>query len=96
MKRKTMYAVFAGLEKVSDRGLCKVLWWGLRKLGVDEWVICLVKAMYNNSLSSVQVNGCYSEPFKWMVSVHQGLVPSRSLVAYNGTLSRAFRVSCPS
>ena len=66
-----MYAAFAGLEKASDRGLCKILWWGLRKLGVDEWVICLVKAMYNNSLSSVQVNGCYSEPFKLMVSVHK-------------------------
>ena len=92
-----MYAVFAGLEKVSDRGLCKVLWWGLRKLGVDEWVICLVKAMYNNSLSSVQVNGCYSEPFKVMVSIHQGSVLSPLLLIITvETLSRAFRVSYPS
>ena len=92
-----MYAAFAGLEKASDRGLCKILWWGLGKLGVDEWVICLVKAMYNNSLSSVQVNGCYSEPFKVMVSVHQGSVLSPLLLIITvETLSRAFRVSYPS
>ena len=91
-----MYAAFAGLEKVSDRGLCKVLSWGLRKLGVDEWVICLVNPMYNNSLSSVQVNGCYSKPSKVMVSVHQGSVLSPLLlIILMETLSRAFRVSCP-
>ena len=56
-----MYAAFVDLEKLFDRVPRKVLWWSLRMLGVDEWIIRLVKSMYSNAQSGVQVNGCSSK-----------------------------------
>ena len=91
-----MYAAFVDLEKAFGRVPRKVLWWSLRKLGVDEWVIRLVKAMYRNAQSSVQVNGPSSEPFKVTVGAHQGPVLSPLLfITVMEALSREFRVSCP-
>ena len=66
-----MHAAFVDLEKAFDRVPRKVLWWSLRKLGEDEWVIRLVKAMYSNASPSVQVKGSSSEPLKVTVGVHQ-------------------------
>ena len=95
LKRKTMYATFVELEKAFDRVPRKVLWWSLRKLGVDEWVICLVKAIYSNAQSRVQVNDTSSEPFKVSVGVHQGSVLSPLLfIIVIEALTREFRVSC--
>ena len=95
-KRKTMYAAFVDLEKAFDRVPCKVLWWSLRKLGVEEWVIRLVQAMYSNAQSRVQVNGNSSESFNVTVGVHQGSVLSPLLfIIVMEALSREFRVSCP-
>ena len=51
-----MYAAFVDLKKAFDRVPRKVLRWSLRKLGIDEWVIRLVKAMYSNAKSKAQVN----------------------------------------
>ena len=96
LKHKTMYAAFVDLEKAFDRVPRKVIWWSLRKLGVEEWVIRLVKAMYNNTHSNVQVNGASSEPFKVTVGVHQGSVLSPLLfIIVMEAISREFRVSCP-
>ena len=36
-------------EKASDRVPRKVIWWALRKLGVDEWIVRLVQGMYANA-----------------------------------------------
>ena len=48
-----MYAAFVDLEKAFNRVPRKLLWWSLRKVGVDEWVVHLGKAMYNNAQSNV-------------------------------------------
>ena len=69
-----MYTTFVDLEKAFGRFLCKVLWWRLKDLGVDEWVIRLVKAIYIKAQSSVQVNGSSSEHLKVTVGVHQGSI----------------------
>ena len=66
-----MHVAFVGLEKSFDRVPHKVLWWSLRKLGEDEWVIGLVKAMYSNAPPNVQVKGSSSEPLKVTVGVNQ-------------------------
>ena len=46
---KRLYMAFLDLEKVFDRVPQKVIWWALRKLGVEEWIVRLVKGMYANA-----------------------------------------------
>ena len=40
LTQKTMYAAFVDLEKAFDGVPHKVLWWILRKLGVDSGKVC--------------------------------------------------------
>ena len=40
---------FVDLEKAFDRVRRKVIWWVLRKLGVEEWIVGLVQGMYANA-----------------------------------------------
>ena len=52
----------------------KVIWWALKKLGVDEWIVRLVQRMYAIARSHVLVSEGYSEEFEVKVEVHQGSV----------------------
>ena len=55
---KRLYMAFVDLEKAFDRVPRKVIWWALRKVGVDEWIVRLVQGMYSNARSwSVLVRG---------------------------------------
>ena len=45
--------VFMVLEKAFDRVPRKVIWWALRKLGVEEWIVRLVQVMNANARSRV-------------------------------------------
>ena len=68
----------------------------MRKLGVEEWIINIVKAMYANANSKVRVNGSYSAPFEVKVGVHQGSVLSPLLfIIVLEALSMEFRTSTP-
>ena len=46
---KRLYMAFMDLEKAFDRVPRKVIWWALRKLGVEEWIVRLVQGMYANA-----------------------------------------------
>ena len=70
---KRLYMAFVVLEKAFDRVPGKVIWWALRKLGVEEWIVQLVQGMYANARS---VGEGYSEEFEVKVGVHQGSVLS--------------------
>ena len=61
---KRLYMAFVDLEKAFDRVPRKVIWWALRKLGVDEWIVGLVQGMYSNARSRVRVGEGYSEEFE--------------------------------
>ena len=52
---KRLYMAFVDLEKTFDRVPRKIIWWALRKLGVDEWIVRLVQGMYSNARSRVRV-----------------------------------------
>ena len=54
---------FVDLEKAFDRVPRKVIWWALRKLGVEEWIVRLVQGMYANARSHVRVGEGYSEEY---------------------------------
>ena len=73
---KRLYMAFINLEKAFDRVPRKVIWWALRKLGVEEWIVRLVQGMYANARSHVRVGDGYSEGFEVKVGVHQGSVLS--------------------
>ena len=71
---------FVDLEKAFDRVPRKVIWWALRKLGVEEWIVRLVQGMYANARNRVRVGEGYSEEFEVKVGVHQGSVLSLLLL----------------
>ena len=95
-KHKPLYFAFVDLEKAFDRVPRKVIWWAMRKLGIEEWIIRLVQAMYADATSSVRINNTFSKKFGVKVGVHQGSVSSPLLfVIVMEALSQDCRHSCP-
>ncbi|KAI8485234.1 Kinesin-like protein kif22 [Branchiostoma belcheri] len=95
-KRKDLYFMFVDLEKAFDRVPREVLWWAMRKLGVQEWLVRVVQSMYCHARSRVRINGSYSSEFDVRVGVHQGSVLSPLLfIIVMEALSRGFRTGCP-
>ena len=93
---KRLYMAFVDLEKAFDRVPRKVIWWVLRKLGVEEWIVRLVQGMYANARSRVCVGERYSEEFEVKVGVHQGSVLSPLLfIIVLEALSWEFRSGVP-
>ena len=78
-KNLTLFFAFVDLEKAFDHVSRKVLLWAMRKVGVEEWIVHLVQAIYNNACSRVIVCSEYSEEFEVDV----------------GVLSRDFRMGVP-
>ena len=54
---------FVDLEKAFDRVPREVVWWVLRYLGVDEWIVSVIKAMHEDALTKVRTNGRESRAF---------------------------------
>ena len=93
---KRLYMAFVDLEKAFDRVPRKVIWWALRKRGVDEWIVRLVQGMYSNAWNRVRVGVGYSEEFEVKVDVHQGSVLSPLLyIIVLEASSREFRCGVP-
>ena len=95
-KKKELWMAFVDLEKAFDRVPREVLWWALRKLGVDEWLINVVKSMYDGATTAVKLQGGESKEFEVQVGVHQGSVLSPLLfVIVLEALSKEFRGGLP-
>ena len=71
---RRLYMAFVDLEKAFDRVPRKVIWWVLRKLCVEKWIVRMVQGMYANARSCVHVGEGYSEEFEVKVGLHQGSV----------------------
>ena len=71
-----LYMVFVDLEKAFDCVPRKVIWWDLRKLGVEELIVLLFQGMYANAGSWVCVGEGNSKEFEVKVRVHQGSYPA--------------------
>ena len=63
---------FVDLEKAFHSVPRKVIWWALRKLGVEEWIVKLVQGIYANARSQVRVGERLSKEFEVKVGVHKG------------------------
>ena len=67
----------------------------MRKIGVEEWIIRTVQAMYDKAQSKVRVGSSYSDPIDVPVGVHQGSVLSPLLfIIVMEALAREFRTGC--
>ena len=80
-KKKKLYYAFVDLEKEFDRVPREVVRWALRKLGVDEWLIRTVMALYTEACTIVRTDAGLSESFEVKVGLHQGSVLSPLLFA---------------
>lgn len=95
-KKKKLYFAFVDLEKAFDRVPRKVVRWALRELGVHEWLVRTVMAMYKDSNSTIKINNTMGEKFDVRVGVHQGSVLSPLLfIIVLEALSRECRNGLP-
>ena len=95
-KKKDLWMAFVDLEKAFDRVPREVLWWALRRKGVDEWLVDVIKAMYVGATTAVRVNDKESAEFEVKVGVHQGSVLSPLLfIIVMDALSAEFRDGLP-
>ena len=62
--------------KAFDRVPREVVRWALRQLGVEEWLVQTVMAMYERARTVVRTKQGYSTEFEVKVGVHQGSVLS--------------------
>ena len=73
-KRKDLYFAFVDLEKAFDRVPREVTRWALRQLGVEEWLVVAVMAMYEEATTVVKTAYGNTEGFNVRVGIHQGSV----------------------
>ena len=84
------------LEQAFNRVPQKVLWWALQVVGVLEWLVKVVKAIYVSARSRTHANSSFSEETEVKVGVYQGSVVNPLLfIIVLEALSRKFRVGCP-
>ena len=95
-KHKPLCFAFVDLEKVFDCVPRKVLWRAMRRVGVEEWIICAAKAMFGKAKSNMFLNGQFSDEFNIKVGVHQGggMSPLLFIIVVEA-LSRELKVNCP-
>ena len=93
---KRLYMAFVDQEKAFDRVPRKIIWWALRKLGVEEWNVRLVQGMYANARSQFNVGEGYSEEFEvgWC-SPRISTQPPLLFIIVLEALSREFRFGVP-
>jgi hypothetical protein len=75
-KNRDLWVAFVDLEKAFDRVPREVLWWSLRKLKVEEWLVQVIMSMYENVTIAVKINDIVNDEFEVKVGVHQGSVLS--------------------
>ena len=84
------------LEKAFDCVPRNVIWWAMRKQGIDEGLVPLVQSMYKD-VSRVRVGNGYSEQFDVGVGVHQCSVFSPLFfIIVLEALSKEVQISCNS
>ena len=44
-KKEDLWMAFVDLEKAFDRVPREVIWWALKYLGVDEWIVSVIRAI---------------------------------------------------
>jgi len=96
VKGKELWMAFVDLEKAFDRVPRDVVWWALRYVKLEEWIINVIKAMYVGATTAVKLKNGTSQEFDVKVGVHQGSVLSPLLfIIVLEALSSKFRKGLP-
>jgi retron-type reverse transcriptase len=91
-RKKDLWMASVDLENAFDRVPREVLWWALRKKGLDEWIVTVIKSMYDRAVAAVRTKRGESAEFEVQVGVHQGSVLSPLLFTIaQEVLSTEFR-----
>ena len=78
-KSKDLWMAFVDSEKSFDRVSQEVVWWTLRFLGVDEWIVSVIKDVYEDASTKLRMNGRESGAFSgwgapglssWPTAIH--------------------------
>ena len=95
-KKKELWMAYVDLAKAFDTVLREVVWWALRKVGVEEWLIKVILSMYVGVTTAVRMKGEEIMDLEVKVGVHQGSVLSPLLFKIVlETLPRHFRKGLP-
>ena len=95
-KKKDLFFAFVDLEKAFDRVPREVTIWALRQVGVEEWLVQTVMAMYEEARTVVRTPCGDSASFTVNVGVHQGSVLSPLLfVIVMEAVTRDVRIGLP-
>ena len=73
---KKLYFGFVDLENAFDYVPREVIWWAMRNVGLEEWIVQSVQAMYHNNQSKTSVDDTFTDEFGVKVGVHQWSVLS--------------------
>ena len=75
-RNQDLWAAFVDLEKAYDRVPRELIWWALRRQGVNEYLIQAVQTLYRNSISTVRITTRkgieFGPQFDVETGVHQG------------------------
>ena len=94
-KKKNIYLAFINLEKAFDRVPRRILWWAMRNLRINEWIIQINKSIYYSTHSKVSITNSYSNQINISVGVHQGSMLSPLLfIIVMKDLTCEFRTGC--
>ena len=93
---KDLYFTFVDLEKAYDRVPRELVYWCMRKRGIPEKLIELVKATYKGAKTIVRTAVVNTLPFEIKVGLHQGSILSPFLlVLVLDTISCELRQGIP-
>jgi hypothetical protein len=80
-QKKDMHMIFIDPEKVYDKVPRNAMWWALQKHKVSSKYITLIKDMYDNVVTSVQISDGDTNDFPINIGLHQGSALSPYLFA---------------
>ena len=66
------YWTFVDLEKAFDRVPTEVLYWSLRRKGISEKLVRVIRSMYDGAMTTVRSGQGKTSAFEIKVGVHQG------------------------
>ena len=75
---RELFIASVNLEKAYDRVIREVVYCCLRKIGVSEELVTVIKGLYHDSRTTIQCEPGAIESFSVKIGLHQGSVCSRS------------------